>query len=74
MKNWGILIEIRIPCYLGGPAIFLIPRRLTGKYVMKMTHNRHVIENIDLYPSASVLKIQSRQSDVTPKKRFTYCC
>jgi hypothetical protein len=55
-----------MPCYFGAPKISLMSRHLAGKYVMKMTHNRHVIENIDPYPSASVLKIQSRQSDVPP--------
>jgi hypothetical protein len=74
MKNWGLLIEIRMPCYFGAPKISLMSRFLAGKYVMKMTHNRHVIENIDLYRSASISKIQSKQSDVTPKKRSTHCC
>jgi hypothetical protein len=54
MKNQGLLIEIRMPCYFGAPKISLMSSHLAGKYVMKMTHNRHVVENIDPYPSASV--------------------
>ena len=50
-----------------------MPRRLAGKYVIKFTHNRHVIENISLYRLFLGLKLRSRLSYGIRKKRSAYC-
>jgi hypothetical protein len=73
VKNSGLLIEIRMTRYLEPPEIVPMPRRLAGKYVIKFTHNRHVIENIRLYQPLLGLKLRSRLSYGIRKKRSAYC-
>jgi hypothetical protein len=73
VKNSGLLIEIRMTRYLEPPEIVPMPRRLAGKYVIKFTHNRHVIENIRLYQPLLGLKLWSRLSYGIRKKRSAYC-
>ena len=50
-----------------------MPRRLAGEYVIKFTHNCHVIENIRLYRPLLGLKLRSRLSYGIRKKRSAYC-